>query len=86
MTDQDYIKAAVELADGFAPDALQISSTEDMQIGFEEQFFLDALAAQLARQTYEKWNDTGKAAEFVYQTDPMDTIKEIIDDGWLDES
>ena len=46
----DYIKAGVELADGFAPEALQVSQTEDLVVGFEEQFFLDALAAQLVRQ------------------------------------
>ncbi len=50
MSDTDYIRKAVELADGFVPEALQVSGTENLQVGFEEQFFLDALAAQLVRQ------------------------------------
>ena len=99
MNDQDYIRKAVELADGFAPEALQISNTDDMVVGFEEQFFLDALAAQLCRQVDALpmiWvcaeNDTScvQHSEFgtrAVERGPdrtMNTIKAIIDSGVLD--
>lgn len=86
MTDQDYIKAAVKLADGWEWSGLILETDEDRFHEPLSDAALDALVAQLARQTYEKWRDIGKTPEFVYQIDPMDTIKEIIDDGWLDES
>ena len=95
----DHIRKAVELADGFAPEALQISKTEDMVVGFEEQFFLDALAAQLCRQVDALpmlWvcveNDTscvqhGELGTRAAERGPdrtMNCIKAIVDSGVLD--
>lgn len=49
MTDQDYIKAAVELADGFYVTNTGLYQTP-MGNKVEHQVYIDALAAQLERQ------------------------------------
>jgi len=55
MTDEEYIRRAVELADGFEwDDEHHIAQLPDEWIAFDgnslPQYFLDALAAQLVRQ------------------------------------
>lgn len=80
------IKRAVELADGWRiesdedgeyleMDAVPISVYLDV-LNENDQFFLDALAAQLVRQRY---NENPEAC-IPYAKDPLITIKAIVDD------
>jgi len=89
MTDQDYIKAGVKLADGgwtYHDGDCSHEETERWFIGCKlPQVWLDALAAQLARQYRKRY----VLARFLtddrlfYEDDPMITIKAIVDSGKL---
>ena len=62
MKHQDYIRKAVELADGFRwlhSDQVEIPDLNNVVLRpFEQQWFKDALAAQLVRQCRGKANVT----------------------------
>lgn len=62
MNDQDYIRKAVELADGWTHDGCEVSlwiTSPETFGGFwvENQCLVDALAAQLVRQVDARWTD-----------------------------
>ena len=85
MNDQDYIRKAVELADGWGyspthPDqwvtAPGLSNTP-MSLLPQNQPRLDALAAQLVRQRYQDDPD----ATVIYEQDVITTIKKLVDDS-----
>ena len=99
MSDIEYIKRAVELADWFEWDQWLNAKTD--VLGNAGQIFLDALAAQLVRQVdalvfYRliieptgvdiESEATGKRiAETRFGSRTDNTIKAIIDSGVLDE-
>ena len=81
----DVIRKAVELADNFSADGrnnYRIQEPDQFPIFATRknppQWFLGALAAQLARQAIKL-----RPVEFVYHDDPLETIKEIIDGEYL---
>lgn len=81
MTDNDYIRAGVELAEGWyfevhhnkVSDAIRSPSGYRSFVGDTDEI-LDALAAQLARQYMQQRNEI-----LSYQSDPMDTIRYVVD-------
>ena len=89
----NYIKKAVELADGYrlTDDAdgigIIVEGDKKERIGYwcsmEEpaQLVLDALAAQLVRQYYKK---RPNHYPLNHEADPMTTIKDIVDSGVLE--
>ena len=80
MKDQDYIKAGVELADGFSIAVGGLFQTPRGN-AVEYTVFNDALAAQLVRQYY----DAGGKALLWREGDPMTTSKAIVDSKVLKE-
>ena len=83
MEMSDYIRKAVELADGWTYHDGDCSheETERWFIGCKlPQVWLDALAAQLVRQYY----DAGRKALIWREGDPITTIKAIVDSGVLE--
>ena len=91
----DYIRKAVELADGFRwlhRDQVEIPDLNNAVLRpFEQQWFLDALAAQLVRQVdavlpQQDWLTLSRP---FYKTNgpdrTMNTIKAIVDSGVLDD-
>lgn len=74
----DYIRKAVELADGFLefpPDCINsLELDESWDIDGAPTSLLDAIAVQLVRQSEFKPQ---------YRDNPLDTIKEIIDNDWV---
>lgn len=96
MTDNDYIRKGVELADGF-----QVSLTaggnaletyyypsgmgHTVRTGHAPQSWLDALAAQLVRQVYTHQVRPQQFVTYVnYALDPIDTIRDIVDSKILE--
>lgn len=89
MTNQDYIRKAVELADDF-----DLSEKKGYCASFsfgvhvsdclDDEPALDALAAQLVRQRYSHIVGTRLShQEIHYSDDPITTIKAIVDSGVL---
>ena len=82
----DYIKQAVELADGWSYNRIYIRASDGHHFGtWDSQVMLDALAAQLVRQAYGHCVRPIKLADPIHYDlyDPINTIKEIIDSGML---
>ena len=89
MNDEDYIKAAVELADGWRIVArvyYRWPVTGDCLLMVNEmpKPHLDALAAQLARQARGKWEFIGGSwftlfAVSINDGDSLEAIKTIVD-------
>lgn len=100
----DYIRKAVELADGFRwlnRDQVEVPDLNNVVLRpFEQQWFLDALAAQLVRQVdalddircdvdsrySEVWgNGQQTLGKHISDDRTMNTIKAIVDSGVLSE-
>lgn len=99
MNNEDYIRKAVELADGFEWDAERdvIIYTQYGQLNCarDEPMCLDHLAAQLVRQVERKGyafesnasmqSSVGLVKHVSGNDRTMNTIKAIVDSGVLDE-
>jgi len=78
VTNNEYIEKAVSLADGWRINKMgniQAPCVHRSSIDRPLKPVLDALAAQLVRQSTFKPQ---------YRDDPLDTIKEIIDNDWIE--
>ena len=80
MTNEQIIRKAVELAEGwsfqYSPLGNQhIETLTGYQGTTEDQEILDALAAQLVRQYYKNHQDD----PVFYENDVMDVIKYVVD-------
>lgn len=81
MTDQDTIRKAVELADGWVIESNGVGgwntkiATGNWYVWPLVQETIDALAAQLVRQYHER-HPTDRLP---YQNDVMETIKYVVD-------
>ena len=96
MTDVDYIRAGVALADeweivitlfktaAIIPPFIEIDEDgiQGWSLEYRHQGILDALAAQLARQMMTVYD---LAIYSTWHDDPMKTIKAIVDSGKLSE-
>ena len=96
MNDQDYIRKAVELADGWKLESLgeeepqhieahnyylgHLTNTDGRHPGFRN-VALDALAAEIVRQYYKK---RPKHYPLTHEADPMITIRDIVDSKVLE--